>query len=421
VRLAATLHLARLDGMQPVTVLVFAPRPGPEAGPLERLLADARDAVTERHRAGFLAAGATSFVVQGGPHDSTPFGRRLGSALEDLEVRGLVVLGSGAIPLAGERDLRSLVEAAADEHPGALANHRYSADAVAIARADVALRDLPPDLPTDNALPRWLSEAAGIPVRDLARRRRLAMDVDSPIDLLLLERVVAGLLPRLPDDVRGSAAARVDAIHALGSDPSAELLVAGRTSVRDLRWLERRTAGRTRALVEERGLKTATSGALVGRPNRRAPRSVLGLLLDRDGPEQLGRHAAELGDGAIIDTRVLLAHRLGPDDRRWPSPEDRYASDLLLAERVEDPWLAALTAAARDATIPILLGGHALVGPGVRLVLGTGRRRPDHDGPTATGTEAAGVAATGSAATAGGSAVRATSGTEAAGEARGAR
>ena len=96
---------------------------------------------------------------------------------------------------------------------------------------------------------------------------------------------------------------------------------------------------------------------------------MLGELLDRDGPGSLGRHVAAISDGALIDSRVLLAHRLGADEGAWPAPEDRFASDLLLADRIDDPWLRELTAAARDAPIPILLGGHRLVGPGVRLAL----------------------------------------------------
>ena len=149
----------------------------------------------------------------------------------------------------------------------------------------------------------------------------------------------------------------------MAADARAELLVAGRTSASTLAWLERRTASRTRALVEERGLRTR-------RPGQRAPASVLGALLDRDGPGSLGRHAAALADAAIVDTRVLLAHRLGADEAAWPAPEDRYASDLLLPDRIRDPWLRDLTAAAATATIPILLGGHTLVGPGIRLVVG---------------------------------------------------
>ena len=83
----------------------------------------------------------------------------------------------------------------------------------------------------------------------------------------------------------------------------------------------------------------------------------------------LGRHVAALGDGALLDSRVLLAHRLGADERAWPRAEDRFASDLLLAGRVADPWLRALTASAASAPVPVLLGGHGLVGPGVRLAL----------------------------------------------------
>ena len=73
---------------------------------------------------------------------------------------------------------------------------------------------------------------------------------------------------------------------------------------------------------------------------------------------------AGLADGALIDARVLLAHRLGADERGWPPPEDRFASDLLLPDRVHDPWLRALTEAAAGAPVPIVLGGHSLVGPG---------------------------------------------------------
>jgi hypothetical protein len=68
---------------------------------------------------------------------------------------------------------------------------------------------------------------------------------------------------------------------------------------------------------------------------------------------------------------VVLAHRLGADERRWPSAADRFASDLLLHEPIADPWLRELTASAAAAPIPILLGGHTLVGPGLRLAIGS--------------------------------------------------
>lgn len=364
--------------MPPVTVLILSPELAPDAGPLVRALDAARVALAEHHRRGFLAAGADEVVVHREAPDDTPFGTRLrrlagehSGGRGSSSRGGLVVLGAGSIPLASAADLRAFVEAAAADSPGALANHRYSADILAIARASETLQDLPPDLASDNALPRWLAEVAGIAVRDLRTRRRLAMDLDSPLDVLLLEGVRgAPDLPLPGDSEAGPVRERLARLRALARDPGAELLVSGRTSATDLRWAERHTLSRTRALVEERGLRTASIGAAVGRPNRRAPRSLLGVLLDRDGPGSLGRHVSALSDGALLDSRVLMAHRLGADERAWPHPEDRYASDLLLADRVRDPWLAALTEAAADAPVPILLGAHSLVGPGLRLALG---------------------------------------------------
>jgi hypothetical protein len=94
------------------------------------------------------------------------------------------------------------------------------------------------------------------------------------------------------------------------------------------------------------------------------------MLLDRDGPGEIGTLVGRVADGALIDTRVLLAHRHGADEAGWPSPEDRYASDLLLADRVRDPWLQQLTFHAWAHELPIALGGHSLLGPGLRLALG---------------------------------------------------
>jgi hypothetical protein len=164
--------------------------------------------------------------------------------------------------------------------------------------------------------------------------------------------------------------ARLAALRALARDNAAELLLAGRIAGDDLRLIERASRARTRVLIEERGLRTASLAAQRGRPNRRPPRSLLARLLDESGPDRLGELVADHADGALIDTRVLIAARAGADEAAWPSAEDRFASDLLLPDRVTDPWLRDLTASAAAAPVPILLGGHSLVGPGSVLALG---------------------------------------------------
>jgi hypothetical protein len=383
-----------------VVVLILHAAAPEDAGPLVRALAEARHSLAIRQRDAFLEAGADVAEVVAGPPDGLSFGERLGAAIRArsdpagwamsratgiggadehvvysfgwVQSGGLIVLGSGSIPLARAADLRRFVEVAAGPGGHALANNRYSADVVAISRA-ADLAELPP-LPADNALPRWLEERAGVAVTDLRSHWRLGVDVDTPLDLLLLG--LGG--PATTTPLIGE---RLAALSDVLRNRRAELLVAGRISASALRWLESGVACRVRALVEERGLRAASrlaqSGATTG---SRPPRSVLGELLDRDGPESLARTVATLADAAVIDTRVLLAHRHGAHEAAasppaaaseaatWPVPEDRFASDLLRPATIADPWLRALTGSAIASDIPILLGGHTAVNGGLRLL-----------------------------------------------------
>jgi hypothetical protein len=383
-----------------VVVLILHAAAPEDAGPLVRALAEARYSLAIRQRDAFLEAGADVAEVVAGPPDGLSFGERLGAAIRArsdpagwamsratgiggadehvvysfgwVQSGGLIVLGSGSIPLARAADLRRFVEVAAGPGGHALANNRYSADVVAISRA-ADLAKLPP-LPADNALPRWLEERAGVAVTDLRSHWRLGVDVDTPLDLLLLG--LGG--PATTTPLIGE---RLAALSDVLRNRRAELLVAGRISASTLRWLESGVACRVRALVEERGLRAASrlaqSGATTG---SRPPRSVLGELLDRDGPESLARTVATLADAAVIDTRVLLAHRHGAHEAAasppaaaseaatWPVPEDRFASDLLRPATIADPWLRALTGSAIASDIPILLGGHTAVNGGLRLL-----------------------------------------------------
>jgi len=346
----SSMPVAMLAPMHDVAVRILHPPPSPRAGELERLLVDVRRDNAERQAAGFARAGAVDVRIEGDAEE-VPFGARLRAIVAEIGDRGLVLLGSGAVPLARPADRRAFVSAAAADGSTVLANNRFSADIVAIPRPwDL---DAIPDLATDNGLPRWLEEGAGRPVADFRRRWRLAVDLDSPLDAALIGRHVGPA---------STALARLDAVAAVAGDATAELVVAGRTSAATVSWLEGAVRARVRGLVEERGLRTRRSG-------QRPARSVLGLLLDRTGPDGLGDLLAELGDAALVDTRVLLAHRCGADEQAWPASEDRFASDLLLADRISDPWLRALTVSAVAAPIPVILGGHSLVGPGVRLAL----------------------------------------------------
>jgi hypothetical protein len=360
-----------------VITVIFHQPPDEGGPPLSALLTAARAAVAERHARLFRGAGSRVVIDVRASAPEGSFGARLAAAVNEHArgAGGIVVLGSGAVPLLRRQDAVALVRTAASGGRRALTNNRYSSDVCAVSEPGVLARV--PALRSDNALPRWLEEEAGFGVDELRARGRLAFDLDSPLDLAVL-----AISPDTPAALRrlaqreGLTVPRAEELRAAAADPRAELLVAGRAGSATLRWLERDTACRVRFLSEERGLRSgwATEG------NPRAPRSVLGRLLDARGPHALAAVVSELADAAVIDTRLLLADRLGADERGWPSPDERFASDLHRVHDVRDPWLRTLTASAAAARLPILLGAHTLVGAALPRILASRAGRPAERG-----------------------------------------
>jgi len=359
--------------MKPALVIFHRPAADGEP-PLVHFMAQVRAELARRQAELLERAGARAATFVDEWHEGLAFGEVLARLAPARG--GVIVFGSGAVPRLNVGDARRLVTAAASGQNVALTNNRYSSDIVALGRGKI-LRELPA-LPSDNALPRWLEERAGVRVEELPGRDRLALDLDTPLDVCLAALVpgAAAWLRRAVSDA-GLAVPRLDELRAIARDPLKELLVFGRSGSRTLAWLERNVRCRVRFLAEERGLRASSplaigdSAAAASSPSAapRRPAATLSLLLAQRGPESLSRVAAELADAALVDSRVLLAARLGADESAWPSQADRFASDLHDHAAVNDPWLHALTRSAAEAKQPILLGGHSLVGPGVAIVL----------------------------------------------------
>lgn len=291
-------------------------------------------------------------------------------------VDALGYAGAGSLVLVEDAALDALCSPIAGEVVG---NNRFSADAFVVAgdldRAVAALARCP----TDNAAVRAL-EDAGFPARTLGTTPWSRFDVDTPLDLALLR--VAATLPdgRRPAEavsrflamaqLPGGRALEVPHLDALGDvlrDRHAELVVAGRLPSSMLGFLESQTACRTRALIEERGMRSA--------PANQQPRSVLAALMARSSPAELVAELARLGDAVVLDTRVLMASAArSADAAAWPPAEDRFASDFGDDARIGTAWLGELTRAAREAPVPFLLGGHGLVSDGMRIVTGAAWR-----------------------------------------------
>jgi hypothetical protein len=280
--------------------------------------------------------------------------------------------GAGALALLDDEPLRELVSPV----PGqAVTNNRFSADAFAVAGdLDSALQALS-GCPTDNAAVRCL-EDAGFAWRDLAEARWSRFDVDTPLDLALLrlgttldgtrvlDGVVAAFLEQAEDGLPPGTELVVPRRAEVGEvirSRTAQLLVAGRIPSAAWAYLETESACRVRCFIEERGMRSTRD---------QAPRSLLADWMERLGPGDLIGELASLADAVILDTRVLMAARAGSSDAAaWPPEEDRFASDFLDHARVETDWLRELTQAAAEASVPVVLGGHALVSDGLRLLV----------------------------------------------------
>ena len=253
------------------TVLIFHRPPQLGDSPLAALLNSVRRDVAQSQGQLFGRLGAN--IVHCDEVDAS-FGELLARAAP--KSGGVVVFSAGAVPRLNARDAGSLLEAASAGTRVALTNNRYSSDICAVGDSSV-LRQVPA-LPSDNALPRWLGERAGFDVRELGGRGRLALDIDSPLDIALW-----ALAPDVPPWARVAATRqqlavpRADDLRALARDPRRELLVFGRASSWTLRWLEQNVRCRVRFLAEERGLRASSQLAIAGVADSvpRPPRATL--------------------------------------------------------------------------------------------------------------------------------------------------
>jgi len=101
----------------------------------------------------------------------------------------------------------------------------------------------------------------------------------------------------------------------------------------------------------------------LGRVEAGAVRSVVGALVGEFGAEYVVTRLADVSDVVFWDTRVVMAH-LG----RWPDDAERFNADLGRWDEVSAPELRRLSRAAREAPIPIIMGGHSVVAGGLRLL-----------------------------------------------------
>jgi hypothetical protein len=279
------------------------------------------------------------------------FGSKLVEVIRDRGLGPVVYLGGGSVPLLRSEDFAMISETI--ESGKAVTNNRFSSDLVAWRVEDRSL-DVLTGLDRDNPLARALQDS-GVEVTEMPRTAETVFDIDTPSDLAIL--AVTGLGgDRLKVALQGL---EIDLepyqrLLPLFVDSAAELVVSGRVGTHSWQYLERETACRVRMFAEERGMGAD------GRKESGQVRSMVGYMLDAVGVERFFDILAELGDAAVIDTRVILAHRGVSVSRA-----DRFLSDAGRWNEIEEPFLREFTKMARECSIPVLLGGHSLVSGGL--------------------------------------------------------
>jgi hypothetical protein len=318
------------------------------------------------------------------------FGKRLAGVVVRHNIRRAFYLGGGSAPLMDGATLRAIADAIRHDDGLIVTNNIFSSDWAAFAPADVAVR-CADQLRSDNSLGWILSRQGGLTPHEWPRSAASQFDLDTPTDLL-----IAGLRPNATDvstqkqaesrlqpgsqaDLPSPAKASTPGIGshlrahitALGWDdshvrtaaqalmtPAKQVIIAGRVPQSTWAYLESKTLSWLRVFSEERGMRAS------GRLADGLVRSLLADYLELVGLERFFRQMGELADAMFLDSRVIMAAR-----KSWPSPADRFHSDLRHPENIVDPFLRDFTAAALVAPIPIVLGGHSLVSGGLLALI----------------------------------------------------
>ncbi|MBG93121.1 MAG: hypothetical protein CL792_03985 [Chloroflexi bacterium] len=292
------------------------------------------------------------------PGKKFQFGERLYELLQQSECEQFVYIGAGSAPLISADDLIILKEKINSEQLICITNNYFSADFFALNSSDV-FTQLSQYPSTDNEVPRALKEELNVYIEELPRNTITQFNIDSPLDLVTLNCAAAGgpLLRRSIAKWDNDSNFLSDAAKML-NDSSKQIFVSGRVGSYTWQYLERQTACRVRMLSEERGMGAA------GADGSLRARSLLGQVIESVGANKcFTEWIPVLCDAAFIDIRPVLAHL------KWStSVEDRFNADLLRPHKIQHSGLKDLVIAAKNSSVPVIIGGHSLVSGDLMLL-----------------------------------------------------
>jgi hypothetical protein len=286
------------------------------------------------------------------------FGKRLAGLIERYEVSRALYVGGASMPLVDAQMLRAIAARLREAEHCVLTNNIHSSDWAGIAPA-ARVVDYAERLPTDNALGWVLWRQAGLEPLAWPPSALTLLDLDTPVDVQ-----IAALHPACGPRVRaytrslGWDDSRLRAARDVLLTAGKQAMVAGRVPQTTWSYLEGQTLCWLRVFSEERGMRASQRLA------RGEVRSLLAEYLASVGVQKFFEALAALADTVFLDSRVIMASH-----GAWPPSSDRFYSDIFQSDQIADPFLREFTLGAASASIPIVLGGHALVAGGLWALL----------------------------------------------------
>lgn len=290
------------------------------------------------------------------------FGHRILGLIARHDLKNVFYMGGAAAPLIRRDELAWVAKHLKEEKNLAILNNPQSPDMVAFTPAS-AMSLIPPPA-NDNELGYALTDIAGLRRVLIPNSPWVSFDLDTPTDLAILSlqptagRRTSEALRRIGFAGELDELARTMArVRSMFSVIGSEIALIGRVGPPVWAFLNMNVMVRFRVFSEERGMKA------LGRQDRGEVVSLLGHLIDREGPEAFFAYLATMCQAAFFDSRVLFAHW-----KEKVSDWDRFQSDLGRFDLIKDHRVREFTRAAREAPIPIILGGHALVSGGLWIL-----------------------------------------------------
>lgn len=284
------------------------------------------------------------------------FGEALARVIKTRSLESVIYMGGASGALMAPSEISFLAESLATSHDLMLANNIFSSDIVGFTPASALLEVA--DLPiSDNSLAMTLSFLCH---RKLPETVGSLFDVDTPADVMVL-----GLHPSIGPNVKGvlgkldlePANSRLKKAREQMGIPLSEICVIGRVSPSAVLYVNERLQCRMRVFSEERGMKA------LGREDGNRVVSLLGCLVEEVGFRGLVNALEKVADAVFIDTRVLFRHL-----HLELSAKDRFNSDLLRPDAIDDPVARRITTYLLSSDVPIVPGGHSLVSGGLRVI-----------------------------------------------------